>query len=412
VSAKAPSWRLARHPVETGLLLGLCFSLPLLEAPKNIFWFAYAVTWLVNRVRERDFGGPWDGWDSLLALWIASGFVVAAFAGLKGSEWSGAADLLRYASVLWMVKRARYALRETRWVLGMLVTSMVIGLALGHGRVLHVSNALLELHSVGHVNHTAIYLAIMMGVCAAWLFARWRSWRTGRRAVGFAVMVLVVVSLFVTASRGAIAVGLALLPLLALAWWPRSRIPVTIAAAVVMVVAAVAVAGGAQVVRKHWENVETSNVLSYRGGIWRVALAAWERHPLFGVGMDNFGRVTAERLQAWDKEAGRPNQPDRYYLASHAHSIYANALAERGVFGSTVLLLVLGAWGYSLLRYRPRRTDPDEYWLVWGCASSAWLVTVLVGLVNTTLHHEHGLLAALLLGLWLSGQERRGQHER
>jgi hypothetical protein len=39
--------------------------------------------------------------------------------------------------------------------------------------------------------------------------------------------------------------------------------------------------------------------------------------------------------------------------------------------------------------------------LLWGAAASAWLVTVGAGAVNTTLHHEHGILAALLLGGWL-----------
>ena len=118
--------------------------------------------------------------------------------------------------------------------------------------------------------------------------------------------------------------------------------------------------------------------------------------------MGNYGRITLERLRAWDDAAGRPHDPAKYHLAAHGHSLYANALAERGLVGSAVLLAVLAAWGYSVMRYRPRRADPDEHWLVWGCATSAWLVTAVAGLVNTTLHHEHGLLAALMLGLWLS----------
>ena len=52
--------RKARFPVETGLLIALCFFLPLLEAPKNILWLAYVICWLVNRIRARDFGGRWD----------------------------------------------------------------------------------------------------------------------------------------------------------------------------------------------------------------------------------------------------------------------------------------------------------------------------------------------------------------
>jgi O-antigen ligase len=394
------------------LLLGLCFSLPLLEAPKSLLWVAYALAWVVNRVRERDFGGPWDGWDSLIGLWIGSGFVSALFAGVEGNEWLGAGDLLRYASVLWMVKRGRYSPRETRWVLGTLVVSTVMGLAIAHGLALRdPRGALLELHSVGHVNHTAIYLAIMLGLCAAWLFARWQGWRPATRAMSLAVAALVLASLVATASRGAIGVGLAILPLLAAAWWPRSRIPLAIAAAVVVLIAVGAVAGGAAVVQKHWDNVDAHKVLSYRDGIWRAAIAAWQRHPWFGLGMDNYSRITPERLREWDAVAGRQHDPARYFLTSHGHSLYANALAERGLVGVLVLLAVLAAWGYSVLRHRPARGDPDEHWLVWGAAASAWTVTVGAGVVNTTLHHEHGLLAALLLGFWLARRAKAREAE-
>jgi hypothetical protein len=34
-------------------------------------------------------------------------------------------------------------------------------------------------------------------------------------------------------------------------------------------------------------------------------------------------------------------------------------------------------------------------------------VTIAVGMVNTTFHHEHGLLAVLLLGVWLPVSHRR-----
>jgi len=47
------------------------------------------------------------------------------------------------------------------------------------------------------------------------------------------------------------------------------------------------------------------------------------------------------------------------------------------------------------------------YTIVIRAATSAWLVTIVVGIVNTTFHHEHGLLAALLLGLWLPVSHRR-----
>lgn len=398
------SLRATRYPLEIALLLALCFFLPLLEAPKNLLWVAYVLAWVVNRVRAGDWGGRWDLWDTLIAAWIASGFVVAAFAGLDGQQWRGAGDLLRYGSVLWLVKRAGYAPRELRWVLGTLVASAVVGLAIGHGRIWSGlgKSGTLQLHSVGHVNHTAIYIAIMLGVCASWLFARWRAWRTGTRAVALAVSALVLVSLMVTASRAAIGVGLVMVLILALAWWPRWRAPAGLSAAMVAVVVVGAIFSGAEVTQKYEQNLATDNVLSHRDGLWRVALSAWQRHPWFGVGMDNYSRITLGRVKAWRAEAGKPYEEKQYFISSHAHSLYANTLAERGVVGSAVLAVVLLAWAGYLVRYRPSGDSPDDEWLVWGAAAGAWIVTTGAGLANTTLHHEHGMLAALLLGLWLS----------
>ena len=56
---------------------------------------------------------------------------------------------------------------------------------------------------------------------------------------------------------------------------------------------------------------------------------------------------------------------------------------------------------------RPRERDGDLDWLLWGGALSGLVITISAGLVNTTLHHEHGILATLLLGLWLTSLPRR-----
>src|SRR5262249_3255108 len=168
-----------------------------------------------------------------------------------------------------------YDRRQQRWIIGTLVAATVVGLADGYARIWsgRSRDGTLELHSVGHVNHTAIYLAVMFGVCAAWIFTRWRAWRAGTRTVAAAVAALILGSLVVTASRGAIGIALAMLPLLAVAWWPRSRVPMAVSGAVVAVVALAIVAGGAEVIRKHWQYVEKQNVLSFREGIWRTAIA-------------------------------------------------------------------------------------------------------------------------------------------
>ena len=122
------------------------------------------------------------------------------------------------------------------------------------------------------------------------------------------------------------------------------------------------------------------------------------------VGVDNFKLITEERLREWRTQAGKPFDAGTYAFFRHGHSIYFNTLAERGMVGFLALMALLAALLVSLIRQRPGAADDDETWLVWGSATSAWIVTCGVGLVNTTLHHEHGILAALLLGLWLANR--------
>jgi O-antigen ligase len=213
---------------------------------------------------------------------------------------------------------------------------------------------------------------------------------------------LILVSLVVTTSRGAVGVGLAMLLALALAWWPRWRAPLATSAAVIALTVAAIVVTGAGVLQKQLDNAAAQNVLSFRDSIWRMGLVGWERYPWFGVGKDNYGLITHEHVRAWRKEAGKDYDESAYVRFPHAHNLYVNTLVERGIIGFAALIAVMLASLVALLRYRPRPTDGDEAWLLWGAAASGWIVTAGVGLVNTTLHHEHGLLTALLLALWLS----------
>jgi hypothetical protein len=50
--------------------------------------------------------------------------------------------------------------------------------------------------------------------------------------------------------------------------------------------------------------------------------------------------------------------------------------------------------------HQAKKMTPGAY--LWGASLSAWIVTCGVGVVNSTFHHEHAILAFLFLGLHLS----------
>jgi O-antigen ligase len=404
------------HRVEFWLLVAFAFVLPLFEAPKNIIWGLYVITWVVNRVRSRDFGGPWDGWDTLILAWMASGWLAAAFAGLHAQEWHGPLDLMRYASVLWLVRRSRFSAREIEWILGAVLVSTLLALAWGYWQVWRAPLAkpkTLELRSVGHVNHSAIYLAIVAGAAVTGVLAYWARLSTAGRVLAVLIAGALALSVVATASRGAI-LGLGVVFFVAgLAWWPRSKWPALVLAGTLVVVTVGAVALRVEVVRKQEQYAEWGvTVLSMRDKVWNSALVAVERFPWFGVGIDNYNQISMERIEEWRKAAGKTFVRDDYAGTSHAHSLYLNTLTERGVVGFAALLAVLVAWLVSLARNYPGRAGTPTDWMVWGAATSAWLVSCGVGLFNTTLHHEHALLSMLCLGLWLAWRGRPAHGNR
>jgi O-antigen ligase len=389
--------------IEQGILLGLAFVLPLFEAPKNLLWVAFVVLWLGNRVRARDFGGRWDRWDTLIVLWIASGYAVAAFAGIRHDEWSAANDILRYGSVLWLLRRSRYP--DATWValLAAIIAGTVAALAWGYyGLLVQKKHQFLGLKSVGHVNHSAIYLAIVLASALAAARAWWRTMGRFGRAACLVLVALLVVSLFWMQSRAAVgaALAVAVVVLSAYAWRARRGVHRVIIGAAIAV--GVALILKPQVVEKYEARMDEDRILAYRDRIWQVALSAWRANPWFGVGMGNFERIGPRELKSWAEPRGEAIDESRLFFSSHAHSLYMNTLAERGLAGVAVLLAVLAAWAVALVRGVPAAHAPPLLWTYWGAAAGTWLVAVIAGTVNTTLHHEHALLSMLLLGGWLA----------
>lgn len=397
-----------KRPAEFILLLGLVVFLPLLEAPKNLLWGAWIIAWLYHRVRDKDYGGPWDTWDSLIALLIASGYVVAVFAGLHNKEWGGANDILRYGSILWALKRSGYGEREFRWLIVTVIMSTLIalGAALWSLYVSH-SHGTLKLHSVGHVNHSAIYLAISYGIALAALMAFWGRLGWVWRVAGLLAVGVFAAGVFITSSRGAVGVMLVLTFFMSLAWLRKSKAVAAITMAMLIATASITYFSKVDVFTKHQSSVAADDVLSHRGEIWNAAVEAWKRYPLFGVGMGNYGQISTERIKQWVEASGRTYVASNYLSYAHGHSLYFNTLAERGLFGLGVLVMLLSAWFYWLLRYLPGAHDENMAWMLWGGSLSAWLVTVGVGTVNTMLHHEHAILSVLMLGTWLAYLGRR-----
>lgn len=389
--------------LEFYLLAALAFVLPLWEVPKTLFFLFFVITWLARAFAGAGWSGKWKIWDTVFCGLIGVAFITAWAAAPLPQQWGEALDVTRWVLLGWLLSRSVLLPRQV----GLLLTSILIGTLLAgiHGMWVwwtDPARSTLQLNSVGHVNHSAIYLAIAALAAIGGLLARWPDrFRDGPRTcwlLALAAGVLVFLVL-IGDSRAALLALLAGVLVLAVGSRRHSGIHPVKPLMVLLVSLGLVLFMHPSIVVKTVALSQSGNPQSYRLELARVAIEAWRAHPITGVGPANFGQVTQPVVEAWVQQRGEVFTPSRYLFLNHSHSLYFNTLAERGALGIAALLLLLLAWARALFR-RPAVGQTDE-WIRWSGAVAAGTVVVVAGIFNTTLHHEHGLLAMLLLGLWL-----------
>ena len=397
--------RINLNSAEQWALLAMVAFLPALEAPKKIAVVLYLASWVINRWRSKEWGGPWSGWDFAALALIGGAYASAAFGAFWPEKGLGAAnDVLIYSLVFLALRRSRFEEKFLWRLFAVAIVATLLTLLYGYwGLLVTKKRVFLGLNSVGHVNHSAIYMAIIFSMALAWAGAAIGAWR--QRALLWVAVAMLWLSLFVSGARGALipVVLFVLLWLFARAGMMRRALWKPFLLVVLMLGGAVALVPG--VVEKTKGNIEAKELAARRPAVARVALLAAREYPTFGVGISNFAKIDPEIVAGWQEKSGQVFDPQDLYFSTHAHSLYFNTLAERGLIGFLPLLAFLAGIGLALYRQRPQGGAAPLQQTLWGAALGAWVITVVGGVFNTTLHHEHALIAMILFGVWLAPKQ-------
>jgi O-antigen ligase len=131
-----------------------------------------------------------------------------------------------------------------------------------------------------------------------------------------------------------------------------------------------------------------------RTDIWRAAVTIWEQHPVLGVGVGGFPLAYAET-----PIPGKLFLPNTVFQPPpHAHNLFLNILAEQGIIGFVVFLLVVLIALRACVRLR---AGPDRFMRMLGTGLLAALLAFLVhNLFDVTLFDSvTGPYVFVLLGL-------------
>ena len=395
---KAPS---KLETLEFYLLLGGVFFTPLFKAPKNIFIVLFILLWLYNHIKSIKLRSSTLFFDSSVAALALCGYASAFFTELHGKEWDGPTNLVIICLVILIISKSKYSLAQLQKIFYVVIISTTIAIIEGFIQQHYIRacapKCLFEFHSVGHVNHTAIYILLTFGFCISYIFAFWKQLTISKKLPLLSFAALSAITCILTDSRAA-AGGVFLVSIFVSAGYIRKNLKLT---SVLIFGICLAIASTIiiepSVVTKQLDKMHANKTIHVRKKVWNTGLAAWEKYPLFGVGMKNYSLITQDKVKQWKEEKNKEYNPENHLSMVHGHSLYVNTLAGKGIVGLAALLIFLSAIAFYLIKHLPKKNSSPNECFYWGTAGSAWFITVAIGFVNTTFHHEHGLLAVIMM---------------
>jgi len=393
----------------TFLSLFLAF-LPSLEAPKNIFLAGYLITALYRQSQLPP--SKWTIWDWVFLSLIASSFLSALFPFMAGgSEWKGFRGMLLWITFGWTLFRTDYNFDEKKYlfIFAILMTLPPLLWGLAQLLILFTKDSL-QLHSVGHVNHSAIYLCMITGAALSLLASELQSTHKKYVFITSLLFIFLISSEIISQSRGAFGIVF----LLAFAILLLSKLPIKIKTLYVVLlsifVITITFIKPAPVIEKQITNQNNHNVLAQRDKVWQAALEVARLNPLLGIGGGNWKQINIDQLQSSVESRGEIFDRDTMGLQyGHPHNIYLSNLVDRGILGLITFLSFMFIWLITLINsYKKYNQDSKAMLFILG-SFSAWTTIFGIGLVNTTFHHENALLALFFLSLHLSYLRQKNQ---
>ena len=388
------------------LIAAMLVFLPGVEALKNIFALLFVLSWAVIAKKNNDWGGKWKIIDTIFLLWILADIFVSINAiithQLSGSNFR---DIIRFVLVAWVLSRIYFPKEKLRELALISVIATVITLAYSY---YSTGGILKELHSVGQINHTAIFLVITYSLSLSLLLFDFHNLNKYQKIILFLATIVLFSATVDTDSRASfgLIIIITLVYLICSLIKYRKLSMFLLFFGLIFSIGAFFINNPPQALERI---LAKDHILhdDTRDKIRNFSYYAFKKNPLFGIGFGNFGLIKIEDIKVEIiKDKGVFNSSE-YLPSSHAHNVYYNYLISGGLL---VFSIFLWFWFYIVWIIFKLRSTKESDWIV---LSSIGVLSINLGIgwVNTTFHHEHALLSMFVLGMLIS-LYRRTEHRR
>lgn len=387
-------------------LLGLLVFLPGLEALKNIFAFLFVFFWVLHAKKSNDWGGKWQIIDSIFLVWILADITISINAvlthQLSGSNFR---DVLRFVLIGWVLSRS-YFTEEKQYYL-VIVSLIATMLTLGFGYY-SANGVLKELHSVGHINHTAIFLVIAYSVSLSLLLFEFNNLNKYQKVILFLSTLVLFYATIDTNSRATFGLIMivTLINFIFLIIKSRNFLLFLLFFVIFCIVGASFIQNPPQALKRI---IAEGHILqdARRDKIRNFSYYAFRTNPLLGNGFGNYSQIKIEDIKEAIIEDKGVFDSSLYINSSHAHNVYYSYLVAGGLL---LFSIFMWFWFYIVTIIIKLLSSTHNEWIVI-TGISVMLINLIIGWVNTTLHHEHAILSMVIFGLLISEYRKKSEYK-
>ena len=396
--------KIASVDVRFLLLAAMLVFLPGVEALKNIFAFLFVLSWVLISKKNNNWGGKWQIIDSIFLLWILADIFVSINAvithQLSGSNFR---DVIRFVLIAWVLSRIYFPKEKLRELALISVIATLITLSYSY---YSTGGILKELHSVGHINHTAIFLVIAYSISLSLFLFDFHNLKKYQKIILLLSTIVLFSATIDTGSRASfgLIVVVTLVDLIGLVIVHRKLSTFLLFFALVSIIGYQFIQNPPYALKRI---LDREHILydESRDRIRNFSYYAFKTNPILGIGFGNHGLIEIEDIKAEIiKDKGVLNTGE-YSPSSHAHNVYYTYLVSGGLLTFSIFIWF---WFYIVwIIFKLRSTKGNE-WIILS-SISVLLINLGIGWVNTTLHHEHAILSMFVLGILIS-EYRRAEH--
>ena len=379
-------------------LAAMLVFLPGLEALKNICAFLFVISWLIYSKRNNDWGGKWRIIDTIFFLWLIADLLISVNAVVTHKlPGGGFSDILRFILIAWVISRTYFSNEN----IIKLALAAIVGTILTLGYSYYSTNGVLEeLYSVGHINHTAIFLLIAYSISLSLLLFNFNDLNIYQKILICLTSIILLISTIDTDSRATF--GLIILISIINFIYFLIKLRKISLVLIFFIISSIVTISFLQNPPRALERIfESENIFMdvTREKIHNFSYYVFKNNPVLGIGFGNYAYIEIKDIQDSVIRDKGIFDNSKFISSAHAHNLYFTYLVSGGILIFTIFLWF---WFYIVwIINKLIFTRKENEWIIIS-GLSVTLINLLIGWFNTTLHHEHAILSMFILGLLIS----------